>query len=277
MPKLESDFLSHNFEGSSRVVKNFTKNPALSILASPLLLVDAALLPIRAITSREKTESDDEQELERLRRKQGWPGTREYAEYTGKQQGHFNDASPLSASRTPAGIPNLASEPTTSKHRPRHNRTTNKRTEEKAEDRHRSSTHPGWALPHSHVVDKHRARYRAEEEDNRSDGRHEPRRKHRHELKHGREHHEDGDRHRSDRRPTRTSYDRDSSILASRSRSEATSGAGTVASVHSWLQNADVGPAQAAPVPAAQSTANAAFNVQAPQAQVQPQNGWPGS
>ncbi|KAK3705799.1 hypothetical protein LTR37_013106 [Vermiconidia calcicola] len=277
MPKLESDFLSHNFEGSSWVLKNFTKNPALSILASPLLLVDAALLPVRAITSREKTESDDEQELERLRRKQGWPGTRQYAEYTGKQQGHFNDASPLSTSRTPAGIPNLASEPTTSKYRPRHSRNTNKRTEEKAKDRHRSSTYPGWALPHSHVVDRHRARYRAEEEDGHSDGRPEPRRKHRHECKHGYEHREDGDRHRSDRRPTRTSHDRESDTFASRNRSEATSGAATVSSVHSWLRNSDVGPAQAAPVPAAQPMANAAITAQAPQPQVQPQNGWPGS
>ena len=67
MPKLPQDFFKQNFEGSSSVFEEFKHNLTLSILGLPFLALDTALLPLRAISSREKTRSDDERELRRLR------------------------------------------------------------------------------------------------------------------------------------------------------------------------------------------------------------------
>ena len=149
MPKLPKDFLSDNFEGSAFVWENFKKNPALSILGSPLVLLDAALLPVRAITGRESTESDDERELERFRREQGMPGSREFAEYKGKRsEGAGGDLQPLVH---PAGGRHSSSNRASTGDRKhsgeRHDRRPEKRKREKPKVKRESVLYSGWSVP----------------------------------------------------------------------------------------------------------------------------------
>lgn len=80
MPRFDKDFIKYNFEGSSFVWRNFKRNPAISILGLPLLIADAALLPVRARFTRGRR--SDDRELDRLTAKQGMPGSRHYADYT---------------------------------------------------------------------------------------------------------------------------------------------------------------------------------------------------
>lgn len=87
MPRLDKDFLRHNFEGSSFVWRNLKSNPAISIFGLPLLAADAALLPVRTLLRRRDSASADEPELDRLRAKQGMPGSQQYAAYAGEASG----------------------------------------------------------------------------------------------------------------------------------------------------------------------------------------------
>jgi len=82
MPRLPGNSWRHYFQGSSVVWEECRDNPAISILGFPLV-ADALLLPIRAMLKREETDSDEERELQRLRRRQGNPRSQQYAGYTG--------------------------------------------------------------------------------------------------------------------------------------------------------------------------------------------------
>ena len=58
MPNLRES-LSDNFEGSAFVWKEFKRNPVLSVLGLPFVLLEAALLPVRAVTNRKDVVSHD--------------------------------------------------------------------------------------------------------------------------------------------------------------------------------------------------------------------------
>lgn len=77
------EFLAHNYEGSS-----FWKhsNPIICGTLMSLAAIDTALLPFRYVyeCTQKDSASDDERDLDRLRRQQGMPGSQQYAGYTGR-------------------------------------------------------------------------------------------------------------------------------------------------------------------------------------------------
>lgn len=151
MPKLPEDFLRHAFEGSSFVWKDFKRNPALSILGMPLVLMDAALLPLRAVTSRESTDSDNDRELERLRREQGMPGTENYARYIGKaprNADHVGTNSTTPENAAPFSAPRSRDANSHHEHHHRH-RKHRRRKPESNETKSESVMVSGWRLPHN--------------------------------------------------------------------------------------------------------------------------------
>lgn len=123
--------LSQNFEGSNYAWKGFKESRGLSLAFTPLVALDAALLPVRMYLDRKShlDASSDERDLERLRWEQGMPGSSQYADYIGQEYLTLPRAEP---SRHAQELP-----------RSSHDRHKHRSTKTKGE----SVLYSGWSLP----------------------------------------------------------------------------------------------------------------------------------
>lgn len=146
MPSLR-DALSDNFEGSSFVWKRFKDHPALSIFGLPLVLLEAALLPIRMITNRKDWLSNDDRDRERLTLEPGMPGFDGYAAYNSRdlwKHVHDQQRELFHSSAVPTSERDYSHE--------RNGKRKHKDKRSSAKIGHESVLYPGWALPHGGLV-----------------------------------------------------------------------------------------------------------------------------